>query len=49
MSVSIFSQIVMSIWMKFRILLQPVGLLKPMLNFFAHVIFKGENSADVIL
>ena len=47
--VSIFSQILMSIWVKFRMLPQPVGLLKFMLNLFLQVVFKGENSADVIL
>ena len=31
-SVSIFSQILVSIWMKFNLLPQPVGLLKTMLN-----------------
>ena len=36
--------------MKFSMLPQPVGLLKLMLKFyFAQAIFKGENSADVIL
>ena len=30
-------------------LLEPAGLLKLMLNLFVQVIFKEENSADVIL
>ena len=39
--------------MKFRVLPQPFGLLKLMLNlvgcfFFVQVIFKGENSDDMI-
>ena len=40
---SIFSQISQSIWMKFGMMSQPIGL------FEAQVIFKGEKSADVIL
>ena len=35
--------------MKFSVLSQPVGLLKFMQILFAQVIFKGENSAEVIL
>ena len=33
-SVSIFTEILLSIWMKFSMLPQPVGLLKHMLNVF---------------
>ena len=46
--VSIFSEISRSIWTKHSLLPQPVDLLKLMLNLFYKVIFKGENSADVI-
>ena len=35
-------------WMKLGILLQHVGLLKLILNYFAQVRLKGENSTDVI-
>ena len=36
-------------WMEFSMLPQRVGLLKPMLNSFCtSVLFKGENSTDVI-
>ena len=42
-----FSEILRSIWIKFRMLLQPVGLLKLLLNLFCRVIFKGEKSAVV--
>ena len=36
-------------WMKFSVLLRPVGLLKLVLNLFHTIIFKGENSVHVIL
>ena len=41
--VSIFSQFKISIWMKFSMLPQPVGLLELNKVYFAQVIFKGEN------
>ena len=49
-SVSMFSNIWPTIWKKkISILPPPVDLLKVMLNYFAQVIFKGENSANMML
>ena len=45
----IFSQIQVLIWMKLSLLPPPVGLLKLMLNLFCTILFKGENSADMML
>ena len=46
-SKSIFSKMLLSIWMKFC-LLPHVGLLKLMLNYFVQVMVMRENPADVI-
>ena len=48
-SVSIFSEISLSIWVKFNMLPQPGCLLKFVPDLFVQVIFKGESSTDVIL
>ena len=34
--------------MKISMSPQPVGLLKLVLNLFAQILFKGENSADML-
>ena len=48
--VSIFLLIYVSIWMKFSVLPQPVWFVEAHANiYFAQVLFKGENSAEVIL
>ena len=39
----IFSQMLGPVWVKFSILPQPVCLTKIMVNFFAWLVFEGEN------
>ena len=39
----------LSVWVKFSMLSQPVGLLKLMLNLLCSIKFKGRNSVDMII